>query len=61
MELWFAVVLFTAALTGCIICAVAARQKKSKQLTALAVLLGLPALALGAYAALTLIFVDAIK
>ncbi|HBC94699.1 MAG TPA: hypothetical protein DCZ10_17825 [Pelotomaculum sp.] len=61
MELWIAVVLFTTALAGCIICAVAARQKKSRQLTVLAVLLGLPVLVLGAYTALTLIFIDAIK
>ena len=61
MELWIAGVLFIAALAGCMICAVAARQKKRKQLTVLSVLLGVLSLVPGAYAVLTLLFVDAIK
>ena len=61
MELWIAVVLFIAALTGCIICAFAACRKKRKQLTVLAVLLGILSLVPGGYAVFTLLFVDAIK
>ncbi len=61
MELWIAGLLFITALTGCIICSVAARQKKRKQLKVLSVLLGVLSLVPGAYAVLTLLFVDAIK
>ena len=60
MQLWLAIALFIAAGVGCADCVIAAWRGKKKGLAAIAVVLGVIALASAAYAALTLIFVGGI-